>query len=296
MNWIKQNKFLSGFLAVMVLAVGALGYLLFSAKSHYDEVRTDYETKAAELNRLEGLKPYPETESLTKIDAQKKEHAAAIEALQKNLGAAQIAVEPISREQFQDRLREAVTRVATKAKENGVAMPTPFYLGMDRYQSEPPLPEAAPALGRQLKALEFVVTKMIDDGITGIVKFERDPLPEEEGKAKKEKAGDAPGKPGGRSDKPGKGLVAYHGLQLEFVSEQSRFRNFLNGIVNEKSQFFVPRLVVVKNEVPDAPSRVQPGVQPGKDTAAPSKYIFGAEKVNIALVLEIVDFAEVAAK
>ena len=37
MNWIKQNKFLSGFIAVMVIGVGALGYLLFTAKSRYDE-------------------------------------------------------------------------------------------------------------------------------------------------------------------------------------------------------------------------------------------------------------------
>ena len=180
-------------------------------------------------------------------------------------------------------------------------MPTPFYLGMDKYQTEPPLPEAAPALGRQLKALEFVVTKMIDGGITAISKFERDQLPEEEGRGKKEKAGDAPAKPGapgGRSDKSGKALVAYHGLQLEFVAEQSRFRNFLNGIVNEQSQFFVPRLVVVKNEVPDAPARVQPGgtTNPGGKNVANDKPIFGAEKVNVALVLEIVDFAEVAAK
>ena len=87
-------------------------------------------------------------------------------------------------------------------------------------------------------------------------------------------------------------------MQLEFVSEQSRFRNFLNGIVNEKSQFFVPRLVVVKNEVPDAPARVQPGgtTNPGGKNVANDKPIFGAEKVNVALVLEIVDFAEVAAK
>src|SRR4029434_3242903 len=73
MNWIKQNTFLAGFIAVMVIGVGALGYLLFSASSHYEEVRTDYAAKAKELNRLETLKPYPEAGNLKQLDEQKKE-------------------------------------------------------------------------------------------------------------------------------------------------------------------------------------------------------------------------------
>ena len=206
MNWIKQNKFLSGFIAVMVIGVGALGYLLFTAKSRYDEGRSDYETKVQELAGLEGLKPYPEAENLKQFEEQKKEHAAAIAALHKNLAAAQIPIEPLTREAFQDKLREAVTRITTKAKDSGVGLPAMFYLGMEKYQTEPPLPEAAPALGRQLKALEFVLTKMIDDGVASVSKFDRESLPEEEGKGKKDKPND-PAKPG-HSEKSGK-LVAY---------------------------------------------------------------------------------------
>lgn len=294
MNWIKQNKFLSGFIAVMVIGVGALGYLLFTAKGVYDETRSDYETKVAELNKLENLKPYPEAENLKQFDARKKEHAAVIDELHKNLATAQIPVEPLSREQFQDKLREAVTRITTKAKESGVGMPTPFYLGMEKYQTEPPLPEAAPALGRQIKALEFVLNKMIEGGFTAITKFDRETLPEEEGKGKKDKE---PAKPGALP-KSAKGLVAYRSIQLEFTAEQSRFRTFLNAMVTEKSQFFVPRLVVVKNEKDVAPLRGQPPVGgTGADKEkTDSKYTFGLEKVNVALVLDIVDFAEIAAK
>ena len=299
MNWIKQNKFLSGFIAVMVIGVGALGYLLFTAKSRYDEGRSEYESKVQELARLEGLKPYPEAENLKQFEEQKKEHAAAIAALHKNLAAAQIPIEPLTREAFQDKLREAVTRITTKAKDSGVGLPAMFYLGMEKYQTEPPLPEAAPALGRQLKALEFVLTKMIDDGVTSVSKFDRESLPEEEGKGKKDKSNE-PAKPGqpGRFEKSGK-LVAYRGIEIEFTADQSRFRSLLNGIVTEKSQFFVPRLVVVKNEKDAAPPRVQPGAAVKADGVkenTDSKYTFGLEKVNVSLVLDMVDFAEVAAK
>ena len=302
MNWIKQNKFLSGFIAVMVIGVGALGFLLFQAQSRYGEARTDYEAKVGELNRLEGLKPYPESENLKQIEAQKGQFVTAIEAFRKNIAAAQIPVEPISREQFQDKLREAVTRISAKAKEGGLALPPMFYVGMEKYQSEPPLPEAAPALARELKALEFVITKMVEEGILTITKFERNLLPEEEGKAKKEPPA-KPGAAGGKAEKSTKTSVAYHGVQIEFTAEQSRFRSFMNAVVSEKSQFYVPRLVVVKNEKGDAPPRggaeLQGAAQPQGTPAAGSenfKYIFGAERVNVSLVLDIVDFAEIAAK
>ena len=144
MNWIKQNKFLSGVIGVMLIGVGVLGFLLFKAQAHYGEVRTDYETKVSELNRLEGLKPYPETENLKQIDAQKAQYLALVESLHKNVSAAQIPLEPMTREVFQDELRKTVTRITTKAKEGSLALPAMFYLGMEKYQSEPPLPEAAP--------------------------------------------------------------------------------------------------------------------------------------------------------
>ena len=299
MNWIKQNKFLSGFIAVMVIGVGALGYGLFQAQSKYAEVRTDYESKASELNRLEGLKPYPETENLKQIEAQKAQFVGLVDALHKNVAAAQIPLEPLSREVFQDKLRETVTRIFADAKDK-LALPAMFYLGMLKYQSEPPLPEAAPVLGRQLKALDFIIAKMIEVGITGITKFDRDALPEEEGKNKKEKeVSNKPGTAAGKSDKSGKTPVIYHSVEIDFIAEQSRFKNFLNALAAEKSQFYVPRLVVVKNEKPDAPMRVQPAAAPNDPKAGDDnkeKLIFGGEKLNVSLVLDIVDFAEVAAK
>ena len=68
-------------------------------------------------------------------------------------------------------------------------------------------------------------------------------------------------------------------------------------MVTEKSQFFVPRLVVVKNEKDVAPPRVQPGaVKAPDEKGTDSKYTFGLEKINVSLVLDMVDFAEIAAK
>ena len=53
MNWIKANKFLTGFLAVMLVGIGALGYLLLTASGAYDSATENYNSKATEFNRLE---------------------------------------------------------------------------------------------------------------------------------------------------------------------------------------------------------------------------------------------------
>lgn len=310
MNWIKQNTFLAGFIAAMVVGVGVLGFLTMSAMGRYEEVQSEFEAKTAELNRLEGLKPYPEKENLAQFDEQKKEHASAIAALQKSLAENEIPVEPLSPEQFQDRLREAVTRVVTRANEKQVKPPEKFYLGFDRYQTEPPRPEAAPLLGRQLKAIELVVTQLVDAGVASINKLDRKPIKEEEDKPKKSATGKAG--PGEKTDK-GRDLVSAETVELEFSSEQNKFRTFLNALTSSKTQFFIPRLVQIKNEKEAAPSRVEfagpqaiaaadPNTPPAVTDAAPGqpaetkKFVFGAEKVDVSIVLEIIDFAEVAAK
>ena len=293
MNWIKQNTFLAGFIAAMVIGVGVLGYLLFSARGKHEEVRADYEAKARELNRLETLKPYPEEGNLKQFDEQKKEHAAKIQEFIKKVTAVQVPLETISPVQFQDRLREAVTRVTAKVP-TGMKMPSPFYLGFEKYQTQPPTPEAAPALARQLKALEFAATKIIESGVTEFNKFERKPLPEEEGKVKKDKPDEPPAR-GPRVEKPSK-TVVYQPVHIEFTAEQVKFRGVLNDLVTAKDQFFVPRLISVKNDGAEAiPQRVAAAVGSEGNVPGPA-LVFGAEKLLVTLDLEVVEFAEAAAK
>jgi hypothetical protein len=111
MNWIKENRFLTGFFAVMLVAVGILGWLMQSAKARYEEATTGYEEKSSELNRLQGLNPYPNEQNLKAIEAQKSEATAAISALQAKLATKTFPMEPMTPEQFQDKLRASVTAV-----------------------------------------------------------------------------------------------------------------------------------------------------------------------------------------
>ena len=78
MNWIKENKFLSGVFAVLLLGVGTLGYLLFTALGSFDEATATYNQQAGELSRLQNLPLSPNRKNLDALIAQKKEAVAVV--------------------------------------------------------------------------------------------------------------------------------------------------------------------------------------------------------------------------
>lgn len=321
MNWIKENKFVFGFLVVTVIGVAVGGWFLFGAMGRNDAAMEEYQRRVAELNRLQRLPIFPNKKNLDKIVGQQTEVNTEVSALASSLAAQQLPVEDVSPEQFQDKLKAAVTSIAAKAKGSSpvVKVPEPkFFLGFERYETAPPAKEAAGVLARELKAIEWVTNQLIDNKVVAITKLDRDPLPEEKGGTKAPPAPPAPlGKqaPGKPAEKGGvKYEVEKHNIQLVFVADQVRFRKFLNAVADYKSQYFIPRLVTIKNEKPLAPARVlaappvaavadpaaaaaqpAPGT-PAVPAAAPAAYILGEEKIEVTLLLEMVDFREVTPK
>jgi hypothetical protein len=329
MNWVQENKFLTGFLAVMVIGVGVLGFKVLSAKGKLEEAETNYTAKATAYNRLRRLDPFPSRKNLDAFEAQKAEAAQAINAFQSELAKREFPVEPMTPEQFQDELKKAVTEVRAKAAASNVTLPKDkFYLGFDPYETAPPSREAAPLLGRQLKAIEWIVQQLIAARIVELKELKRTALPEEQGRAATPPAGrpqERPGRtggdrPGDRTARGGKpDLVTTQSFDVVFIGKQHQFANVLNTIVSPKSpQFYIPRALRVANQTPQGPPRatdtaatppppVDPSAPPAPDAPAPLpapaapavgdiNYIVGEELIEVAMKLEIVDFSEVASK
>lgn len=335
MNWVQENKFLTGFLAVMVIGVGVLGFKVLSASGKLEEAETNYEAKATAYNRLRRLDPFPSRKNLDAFEAQKAEAAQAINAFQSELAKREFPVESMTPEQFQDELKKAVTEVRAKATAANVTLPKDkFYLGFDPYETAPPNREAAPLLGRQLKAIEWVIQQLIAARIVELKELKRTALPEEQGRAGTAPGGRPPeraGRPGGdrAGDRTGRGgkpdLVTNHSFDVVFIGKQHQFANILNTIVSPKApQFYIPRALRVANQTPQGPPRaadiaaapvdpaappaapVDPAAPPAPDAPVPPapasptvgdiNYIVGEELIEVAVKLEIVDFAEVASK
>jgi hypothetical protein len=299
MTWFKENKFLAGLLIVTVLGVGVLGYLLFASKSKYDESASAFEQQAAEFHRLESLQAYPDKANLETLEAQRVAHLGLIEDLQKSLAGAQMPMESITPNGFQDQVRVAVTQFTAKA--GALSPPTElvkgFYLGFGPYQSAPPSNDAASPLARELKVVQMIGNILLDHHVLAISRFDREALPEEAGKGRPVETAKAPAKPGG---KPAAApLLKSHALDIVFVAEQKEVQGILNALVTNKTQFLIPRYVSVQNTNEHAPPKVPP--EPPADPTTPpappdttkpakSQMLFGEEKVQVTLHLEIVDF------
>src|SRR5438105_1362760 len=123
MDWIRENKFLTGFFAVVLIGVIGLGYLLYSAMGRKSDVDTQYQDKAATLKQLESSAPYPAEENIQKYRDQKKTLDTQIAGLQERLKTMEFPVEPLIATQFQERLRASIAATPAKAKAAGVALP-----------------------------------------------------------------------------------------------------------------------------------------------------------------------------
>lgn len=307
MSWITQNKFLAGFGAVMLAGVGTLGYFAYDASNTYDTAKSEYDSAVGELHRLEGLAPFPNDEHLKKFVAQKEELKARISGLQMSLAATQLKLDPISPTAFQDKLKEAVARVSGKVTEAKVKLPEKFYLAFAEYQSEPPKDAIAPFAYRELRSIELLMNMLIDAKEVSLNELTRSALKGERDAKAAVKVEEKPNAKDKGGDGEGKmKLVRKDSITLKFVTSQDRFNKILNQIVSCKEQFFIPRVVSVLNEKQEPPPKAlaaapAPVLQPDGTTApAPDaeirpgqlEYIFGTERVDVTLELDLVDFAE----
>ena len=316
MNWVRNNRFLSTFLGVMIVFGGGLAFLLYTSLSRYQQVDTDYRTQVAELHRLQNLHPYPDAASLKMYETARKDYAEAVTSLQTDLARHEPPPEPpVSPIQFQDRLRQTVDDLTHFAQQSGVALPDGFYLGFDQYRSTPPDAAAASPLNAQLNAITDLVTLLIKTRIDKLTSLTRGALPQENTSAT---AAAAPGAAALRSAKPGgtapsgSDLVSKQSIEVAFTTLPGSFRESLNNLSRDK-RLYIVRAIQVRNQVDKGPPRDDgmnvpggPG-QPVTPTPAPTapgpdgvpnpplpekgvplRYIVGQERLNVVARLDIV--------
>jgi hypothetical protein len=306
MNWIKQNTFLTGFFAAMLIGIGGLGYFLISAKGAAEEAKSAYSQTSGELTNLQGQKISRNQQNLTKLNTQRDKAVQVTKEFQSLLTKMSFPIEAMTPEQFQDRLRKARTALIERGGGTTTFPKDKFYVGFEEYENQPPIKEAVPALGRELKAIEWLCNDLIDAKVAEISSIKRDKLPEESGKpAVPATGGGAPNRGGG----PGGGgqnrrddsraLMTKSGVDLEFRCTQQALAIFLNSLVDPKvPQFYIIRNLTVKNEKDKGPEKFvaagAPGLPAANDVKVNAGFPLGQEQVLVSMRIEIVDFSEPA--
>jgi len=293
MNWFGQNRFLGTFLAVFGVATLASLFFLWTAKSGFKEARARFDESAAELNRLQRLTPFPTDANLRKMKTQADDYSAELNKLKEELKTRVLPVVPMAPNEFQARLRQAMTSVADKARANRVKLPDNFFLGFDEFAAALPDTAAAPVLGQQLAQAELLISILIDARVEAVTSF-RLVSPSETGAAA------SPAPPGRRAPAPaatGPPLLARRIVEMSFTSVPGAVRRVLNQIATVNQQFYIVRTLHVLNEKDKGPPRdgaagtaASPGSVPSAATNAALNFIIGNERVQTSARVEMVNF------
>jgi hypothetical protein len=298
MNWLRENRFLGTFLIVFGVCTLSAVWFLFSAKSDWNEAAIRFNQTAAELNRLERLAPYPSGENLHKMKAHADDYASALAKLKDELKTRAFPLPPMAPNEFQSHLRLAMTAAADKARANKVKLPDKFYLGFDEFASALPNEVAAPLLGQELAQVEWLLDTLFEARVDALTSFRRIPLPEEHGTASP--ASTPAGRRPGAMALAGPKLLERNLIEATFVSTPAAVRKVLNQIAGANQQFFIVRLLHVRNEKDKGPPREVAAdtagvVAAGSPEAKPStatalNFIVGNERVQTSARIEIVRF------
>ena len=64
MDWIKENKFISGLLGITILLAGVICYFGYAEGGAFDEKMSEYSGKKGSYTTLVNAKPYPDAQNL----------------------------------------------------------------------------------------------------------------------------------------------------------------------------------------------------------------------------------------
>jgi len=306
MNWLRENRFLGTFLIVLGVGTAGAVWFLLSAKSDWDDAAVRFDLTAAELSRLERLAPYPSGENLRKMKAQAEDYTIALARLKDELKPRVVPVVPLAPNEFQARLRLAMTAMADKARTKKVKLPDRFYLGFDEFVSALPSEAAAPLLGQELAQIEWFLNTLFEARVDVLTSFRRTPLPEERSNAGLPPAPSVNRKPAALALASPMSLER-NVVEATFVSTPAAARRVLNQIAGATQQFFVIRLWHVRNEKDKGPPRElaadAAGVAVGASSPSPAlapeakprpaaalNFIVGNERIETSARIEIVRF------
>lgn len=287
-EWFQQNRWLGRFLIVIGASTLVALILIFVAKGSFNRALERFNEAAVERARLERLDPFPNETNYQKMKTYIDNYGAALERFKAELKTHALpAPEQLAPNEFQTRLREAITAAVEKARANKVKLPENFALGFEEFTAALPNETAAPLLGQALSQIQMLVNILIEARVDGLSVFKRTPLPEERGPAA--------GKTGAQPPS-GPRTLERSVVELTFAAAPSVLRKVINQIASANEQIYIIRTLYVRNEMREGPPREPPLAHPA-DTDEPAAtkqsalhFIVGNEHLETSARIEIVRF------
>ena len=298
--WFADNKLLASLIILFVIATGLLGWLTLGAWSDYDTAGNDYREKADKLSKLSQQKIFPNPENRDKLLETIKLEKADLAKLQNDLKKFHVApygeldkAKPQDLpQQFQDALRNEVTKVKNLSTTSGSTLPPNFYMGLDEYENRLPTPDEALVLSKQLTVMSWLAeTLMSHKGII-LAEFAKvqAPVGTKVDQAKKTTSSPA-------LDQQGTPYDTIAGIRVAFRSNQVAFRELVNSI-STAPYFLMIESMQLQNSSTEPPRR---GMATQTAEGTPSgdgqqnaklPIVVGREDLNASLKIRALDFPE----
>lgn len=321
MSKAKQNTFLIGYFSALAVGAVGLGYLAWSSWSTSAEAQETYDNTKSKLQSLQKAPIFPKPEN---VDAKRKQVDAFSEKVKALSGAIQEYQVPLVADMdsqvFQSKLQKVRDGLVAEAKDAGTKLPDTFDLGMGIYLSKYPVPAAVPKLNAWMDGIQFLVSKLIASGVKEINVLSRPELAFEKEEQPvvvdpKAKPKPAPKPAAGKGKEVAipvaaiseKEVLERYPFNLTFTTSSRALNEVMTTLANSSPKntapyFYNIRVLRIENEQKTgAETSTQITTQEETDpvTQKPFKrdsiYIFGEEKVQVHLGLELIRFPEPAA-
>jgi hypothetical protein len=267
MSWIQENRFAAGLGGITAVAAAGLIVFALSAGKGYTKTKEEYDTTAAEVDKMVKGPLYPNEDNLSDKEKAVKDYKESVASLEKAFDKFRAPTPPnIEPGDFSDAIKKALdaaTKAITDAKGE---VPAEFFIGFEAYKDAPARKEATGILTYELDAVSNLFAGLAAAGPVKVLNTFRPPLEEEEGKT---------------FDVKGKSYRALP-FEIAFSGKEETFRKFLSSLDDSGKYYYVIRSVRIVNEKLKAPTSAdgqfkaeEAGADAGAATAAPGADPFG---------------------
>ncbi len=319
MSKAKQNKFLIGYFSVLALGTVALGYLAWSSYATSTEAQETYDAAKTKLASLQKAPIFPKMEN---VEAKKKQVDGFVEKVKELNDELRAYQKPLEAEMnslsFQSKLQKTRDALVSEAKDAGTKLPDTFDLGMGPYLSAYPEPTAVPKLNAWLDGMQFFISKLIASGVKEINSVSRPELAFEKNvEVKVEEAPKGKPKPTPKPSSKAKAeatpvpaviaeseVLERYPFTVVFTTSSRALNEVMTSLANTSAKkgapfFYNIRVLRLENQQKtgvdtQAVFNPQEEIDPinQKPFKRDSTFIFGQEKVQVHLALDLIRFPE----
>ncbi len=304
-NWITDNKpaaMVAGVGLLLFLGLSATGYIVNSKRSELDK---KISIAAKEIKSANAAEITPSRSSNEELEKELNRYAKAVGSLETAYKPflASSALVPTTPTAFQNELKTFRDSLISSCKKKNILITdTSSWLGFQVYSTQAPSVQAASTLGFELKAINSLVNKLAECGLSKFIKVYRPQLPIE-----------APANNPEESDEADQAPWTPMPLEIAFQGDRESVLKAMNAITGMQDYLFTVNSIRIRNErmmpppianpAAAKPAAAQPAtgaasLTPADEATAPAapaiqqviKPYMGKEQVFVQVSLNLVHF------